>query len=75
MEVLAPYGSKLNNPDPYGYTCRQTMVFFKCTKNMEGSVDDIYATLCGVLFKEEYGSNPQQSLTYSLKKLYGMNLK
>ena len=56
MEVLAPYGSKLNNPDPYGYTCRKTMVFVKYPNSMEGSGYDIYAPLCGLIFKEEYGS-------------------
>ena len=56
MEVLALEGSKINNPDPYGYICRQTMVFVKWPKNMEGSGDDTYDPLCGVIYKDEYGS-------------------
>ena len=39
------------------------MVFVKCPNNMEGSGDDIYDPLCGVLFKEEYGSYIQSSIT------------
>ena len=53
MEILVLKGSTINNPDPYGYTCRQTMVFVKWPK---GSGDDTYDPLCGVIFKEEYGS-------------------
>ena len=73
MEVLDPQGSTLNNPDKYGYTFRQTMVFVKWPKNMEGSGDDIYAPLCGVIFKEEYGSQTQSTMTNNLNNIYGLN--
>ena len=56
MDFLAPEGATINNTEEYGYTCRQNMVFVKWPKNMEVSGDDIYDPLCGVLFKEEYGS-------------------
>ena len=29
---------------------------FEMAKNMEGSGDDVYYPLCGVIYKEEYGS-------------------
>ena len=70
MEILALEGSTINNSYPYGYTCIQTMVFVKWLKNMEWSVDDIYDPLCGVIFKEEYGSWNQSTITNDINNLY-----
>ena len=56
MEFLSPVGAIINNPDTYKTTSRKTIVFVECPKKMKGSVDDIYARICGGLFKEECGS-------------------
>ena len=70
MEVLDTQGSTLNNSDPYEYTYIQTMVFVKWPNHMEWSGDDIYAPLCGVISKEEYGSQTQSTTTNDLNSLY-----
>ena len=50
-EDLAPEGARISNQAPEGET--STMVVVKWSDKVEGSRDDIYLSLCGVLYKEE----------------------
>ena len=49
MEVFAWDGSKISNQAPEGEI--STMVLVKCEYKVEGSGDNIYALLCGGLYK------------------------
>ena len=60
-EDLAPEGAIISNQAPEGET--STMVVVKCSDKVEGSGDDIYSLLYGVLYKEEGDSLVPWSVT------------
>ena len=64
---MAPEGAITANQDPEERT--STMVVIKLSEKVEGYGDNIYLTLCGVLYKEDDNSLFPLSGTYPYTKM------